>query len=80
MEQEFIILTADATGKIDGAAFFRAPAEDGFKAARSRAVLSGSEKFWVFRVIKDEGRGAGKSQDASLSFEPVEKQPDKKMK
>ena len=76
MEQEFIILTADAAGKIDGAAFFRAPAEDGFKAARSRAVLSGSEKFWVFRVIKDESKG----KEASLSFEPVEKKAEKKAK
>ena len=65
MDPDHIVITCDDAGAIDGAAFFRSPADDAFKAAKARALIAGSSKFYVFRLIhglKD-----------TLTFEPITK-------
>ena len=65
MDPEHIVITCNDAGAIDGAALFRSQADDAFEAAKSRALMVGSSKFYVFRVVhglKDK-----------LTFEPITK-------
>ena len=65
MDQEFILISHDDDGKIDGAVFFRAPSNDGYKAGSSRALIAGAKQFQVYRLQKDS--------DGNLTFSRVEK-------
>ena len=65
MDKEYVLISFDDGGKIDAAAFYRAPALDGFKAGLARATIAGSKKFHVYQIQRGE-------KDA-LTFSRVEK-------
>ena len=69
MDQEFILISHDDDGKIDGAAFFRAPLNDAYKAGSARALIAGSKKFQVYRLQKDT--------DGNLTFSRIDKKSGK---
>ena len=65
MEPEHIVITCDDVGAIDGAALFRSPTEEAFQAAKKRALVAGSSKCYVFKLIQ--------GTKGMLTFEPITK-------
>ncbi len=65
MDKDYLLVSFNDGGKIDAAAFYRAPALDGFKAGQARATIAGTKKFQVYQIQHGE-------KDA-LSFSRVEK-------
>ena len=65
LDGEFIVFSFREDGRIDGAAFFRSPSADAFRGGQSRAFVSGSKTFHVYRVTRGE--------KDTLTFTRVEK-------